>query len=63
MTETSGSGPDTPSLEPAVEPAPGPADDGANVGRRKFFRELAGEVFHGAAGVVGVAQALQRASA
>ena len=63
MTETSGSGPDTPSLEPAVEPAPGAADDGANVGRRKFFREFAGEVFHGAAGVVGVAQALQRASA
>jgi methylthioribose-1-phosphate isomerase len=59
LTETSGTGPDTPSLEPESVPA----GEGADVGRRRFFREFAGEVFHGAAGVVGVAQALQRASA
>ena len=46
------------------QPAPeGPAIDGADLGRRRFFRQFAGEVFHGAAGVVGAAQALQRASA
>jgi methylthioribose-1-phosphate isomerase len=46
------------------QPAPeGPAVDGADLGRRRFFRQFAGEVFHGAAGVVGAAQALQRASA
>jgi methylthioribose-1-phosphate isomerase len=46
------------------QPAPeGPVDDGADLGRRRFFRQFAGELFHGAAGVVGAAQALQRASA
>jgi methylthioribose-1-phosphate isomerase len=37
--------------------------DAADVGRRRFFRQFAGELVHGAAGVVGAAQALQRASA
>ncbi len=38
------------------------APDGVDVGRRRFFRQFAGEVFQGAATVVGAAQALQRAS-
>jgi methylthioribose-1-phosphate isomerase len=42
---------------------PGADPDAADVGRRRFFRQFAGEVIHGAAGVVGAAQALQRASA
>jgi methylthioribose-1-phosphate isomerase len=37
--------------------------DAADVGRRRFFRQFAGELINGAAGVVGAAQALQRASA
>jgi methylthioribose-1-phosphate isomerase len=37
--------------------------DGADLGRRRFFRQFAGDLIHGAAGVVGAAQALQRASA
>ncbi len=46
--------------EPAPEP---PATDGADLARRRFFRQFAGELFHGAAGVVGAAQTLQRVSA
>ena len=46
------------------EPAPEEeAGDGADLARRRFFRQFAGELFHGAAGVVGAAQVLQRASA
>ena len=45
---------------PAPEPPPA---EGADLARRRFFRQFAGELFHGAAGVVGAAQALQRASA
>ncbi|MEO6208147.1 MAG: S-methyl-5-thioribose-1-phosphate isomerase [Candidatus Limnocylindrales bacterium] len=41
---------------------PTPAD-GADLGRRRFFRQFAGELFQGAATVVGAAQVLQRASA
>ena len=53
-----------PTDDRAEEPAPeAPADDGADLGRRRFFRQFAGELFHGAAGVVGAAQALQRVSA
>jgi len=37
--------------------------DGADVGRRKFFRQFAGELFQSAATVVGAAQVLQRVSA
>jgi methylthioribose-1-phosphate isomerase len=36
---------------------------GANLARRRFFRQFAGEIFQAAATVVGTAQALQRASA
>ena len=39
------------------------ATDGADLGRRRFFRQFAGDLAHGAAGVVGAAQALQRISA
>ena len=40
-----------------------PSGDGADLARRRFFRQFAGDLFHGAAGVVGAAQALQRVSA
>ncbi|HET7703341.1 MAG TPA: S-methyl-5-thioribose-1-phosphate isomerase [Candidatus Limnocylindrales bacterium] len=50
--------------EPAYDPpaAPDP-DGGVHLARRRFFRQFAGEMVQTAAGVVGVAQALQRASA
>jgi methylthioribose-1-phosphate isomerase len=47
--------------EPSAPEAP--AGDGADLARRRFFRQFAGELFHGAATVVGAAQVLQRASA
>jgi methylthioribose-1-phosphate isomerase len=47
--------------EPVTTPGADP--EGADLGRRRFFRQFAGELIHGAAGVVGAAQALQRASA
>jgi methylthioribose-1-phosphate isomerase len=47
---------------PAAAPAAAPADS-ADLGRRRFFRQFAGELFQGAATVVGAAQVLQRASA
>ncbi len=40
-----------------------PPGEGADLARRRFFRQFAGDLFHGAAGVVGAAQALQRVSA
>ena len=43
-------------------PAPTPAD-GADLGRRRFFRQFAGDLFNGAAGVVGAVGAIQRVSA
>jgi methylthioribose-1-phosphate isomerase len=52
-----------------VEPAAAAADappapmDGADLGRRRFFRQFAGDLLQGAATVVGAAQVLQRASA
>jgi methylthioribose-1-phosphate isomerase len=54
-----------------VDPAPGGADrapepepdSGANLARRRFFRQFAGELIQTAATVAGAAQALQRASA
>jgi methylthioribose-1-phosphate isomerase len=51
------------STEPESVTTPGVDPDAADVGRRRFFRQFAGELIHGAAGVVGAAQALQRASA
>jgi methylthioribose-1-phosphate isomerase len=49
--------------EPDAVTTPGEEPDAADVGRRRFFRQFAGELIHGAAGVVGAAQAIQRASA
>jgi methylthioribose-1-phosphate isomerase len=58
---------------PDVEPGPaGPVETvttdpaglpGADVGRRRFFRQFAGELINGAASVAGAAQVLQRMSA
>ena len=49
---------------PGAEPGPAPDPDaGVHLARRRFFRQFAGEMVQTAAGVVGVAQALQRASA
>ena len=56
----SGSPPPSPG-EPT--PAEDPADPGTDLGRRRFFRQFAGELIQGAASVVGAAQVLQRASA
>ena len=47
---------------PADEPVSGEVSD-ADLGRRRFFRQFAGELIQGAASVVGAAQVLQRASA
>ncbi len=58
------------SAAPTTDPAPSGATadpatpaDGADLGRRRFFRQFAGDLLHGAAGVVGAAQVLQRRSA
>jgi methylthioribose-1-phosphate isomerase len=56
--------PPAPGSDPAPEPMPATADDpGADLGRRRFFRQFAGELIQGAASVVGAAQVLQRVSA
>ena len=44
-------------------PTGGDPPDEADLGRRRFFRQFASELFQGAATVVGAAQVLQRASA
>jgi methylthioribose-1-phosphate isomerase len=49
-------------IEPRHEPDAAELD-GANLARRRFFRQFAGEIIQTAATVVGTAQALQRASA
>jgi methylthioribose-1-phosphate isomerase len=55
--------PDTPEASAGMA-APDPVDPaGVDASRRRFFRQFAGEIFQGAATVVGAAQALQRASA
>ncbi len=59
MTDTPHTDPDT----PATDPTPSATDGGADLGRRRFFRQFAGDVVHSAATVVGAAQAIQRASA
>jgi methylthioribose-1-phosphate isomerase len=41
----------------------GPADGGADLGRRRFFRQFAGDLANSAATMMGAAQALQRTSA
>jgi methylthioribose-1-phosphate isomerase len=57
-----GSGP-PPSSSGEALPAESADDPGADLGRRRFFRQFAGELIQGAASVVGAAQVLQRASA
>jgi methylthioribose-1-phosphate isomerase len=47
---------------PAGTDAPPTADGGADLARRRFFREFAGEIATTAATVLGAAQALQRTS-
>ena len=56
-------GPATGSTEPPSAGAPEPTPPDADLARRRFFRQFAGEVFHAAATVVGAAQVLQRQSA
>jgi methylthioribose-1-phosphate isomerase len=65
-----GAGPDAPGPDPESPASPdapmtadGATPQGADLARRRFFRQFAGEVFHGAASVVGAAQALQRVTA
>lgn len=59
----------TPRLDPtdADQPVSGegapPADGGPDLGRRRFFRQFAGELVNTAASMVGAAQAIQRTSA
>jgi methylthioribose-1-phosphate isomerase len=53
-----------PDVPAPAEPGPAePAGGGADLARRRFFRQFAGELFNGAAGVVGAAQALQQMTA
>ena len=47
----------------SAEPLAEPAEPEANLARRRFFRQFAGELIQTAATVAGAAQALQRASA
>jgi methylthioribose-1-phosphate isomerase len=62
LTDTPNASPDTPDA-PATDATQEPATAGADLARRRFFRQFAGDVFHGAATAVGAVQALQRASA
>ena len=48
---------------PVADPDSAPEPGGADLGRRRFFRQFAGELANTAATVVGAAQALQRTSA
>ncbi len=59
-----GSPPTDTAADPATPPpdAP-PAPEGVDLGRRRFFRQFAGEIVQTAATMAGAAQALQRASA
>jgi methylthioribose-1-phosphate isomerase len=47
----------------ATQQASGEGSDSPDLGRRRFFRQFAGEIISGAASVVGAAAALQRSSA
>ena len=62
------SAPVAPASDPAVAApstpdAPAPTPSGVDLGRRRFFRQFAGEIVQTAATMAGAAQALQRASA
>ena len=56
-------GSDTPRLDTAASDTARSEPQGADLARRRFFRQFAGEIFQTAATVAGAAQALQRASA
>jgi methylthioribose-1-phosphate isomerase len=60
LTDETGPTSEAPTPEPP--PAAKPPAEGADLARRRFFRDFAGELVQGAATVVGAAQALQRAS-
>ena len=58
--------PDRTDADPAAPMGAAPAapeSGGADLARRRFFRQFAGDMVQGAVTVVGAAQALQRASA
>jgi hypothetical protein len=57
LDPTDAAGPDPATVDP------GPTDGGADLGRRRFFRQFAGELASTAATMVGAAQAIQRTSA
>ncbi len=61
MTDETGPTPDAPT-PPDPTPAAARPAEGADLARRRFFRDFAGELVQSAATVVGAAQALQRAS-
>ena len=60
MTDPSGE--PKPARDPSEAASP-PAGPAVDMGRRRFFRAFAGELFQGAATVVGAVQAVQQASA
>jgi len=61
LTDETGPTPDAPT-PPDPTPAAARPAEGADLARRRFFRDFAGELVQSAATVVGAAQALQRAS-
>ena len=66
--EATSAGDPTPAVDPHAEVVADPVEPvvpggGADLARRRFFRQFAGELFQSAATVVGAAQALQRVSA
>jgi methylthioribose-1-phosphate isomerase len=71
IPEATAPAPDAPAPDPGPAGPAGPAADArapaelepANLARRRFFRQFAGELIQTAATVAGAAQALQRASA
>ena len=66
LTPAADAGPSGPAQTAETAPAetltPTPVD-GADLGRRRFFRQFAGDLFNGAAGVVEAVGAIQRVSA
>jgi methylthioribose-1-phosphate isomerase len=58
-----GESPASSSTDEAPVSTPDADPEAADLGRRRFFRQFAGDLLHGAAGVIGAAQALQQASA
>jgi methylthioribose-1-phosphate isomerase len=61
-TDAAGLG-DADGAAPPAAPSAAPVEGGADLGRRRFFRQFAGDLANTAATMVGAAQALQRTSA